>query len=78
MRHGQGYEKQQHTGSDMRTITVRISTQGKKGKYQSKGLKNVAKELGLNLKSRPSELSIDDYFKLAEFYEKLNYDSLTI
>ena len=43
-----------------------------------KEYKNVAKELGLNLKSRPSELSIDDYFKLAEFYEKLNYDSLTI
>ena len=34
--------------------------------------KNVAKQLNLNLRSRPSELSSDDYYRLTEFYEKFN------
>ena len=33
---------------------------------------NIAKKLNLNLTSRPSELSSDDYFRLTELYEKLN------
>ena len=36
--------------------------------------KNIAKQLNLNLNSRPSELSGDDYYRLTEFYEKFNYD----
>tara|TARA_B100000029_G_scaffold469190_1_gene506867 strand:+ start:82 stop:489 length:408 start_codon:yes stop_codon:yes gene_type:complete len=35
-----------------------------------KGYKNIAKKLSLNLNSRPSELSCDDYYRLAELYEK--------
>tara|TARA_B100000959_G_C14868513_1_gene577338 strand:+ start:183 stop:974 length:792 start_codon:yes stop_codon:yes gene_type:complete len=34
--------------------------------------KNIAKQLSLNLNSRPSELSGDDYCRLTEFYEKFN------
>ncbi len=29
----------------------------------------LAKKLKINLKSRPSELSFDNYYRLAEFYE---------
>ena len=32
--------------------------------------KNIAKQLNLNLNSRPSELSSDDYCRITEFYEK--------
>ena len=34
--------------------------------------KNIAKQLSLDLNSRPSELSSDDYCRLTEFYEKFN------
>ena len=34
-----------------------------------KEYKNIAKKLSLDLNSRPSELSSDDYYKLTEFYE---------
>ena len=42
----------------------------------SKTFKNhedVAKKLNINLKSRPSELSCEDYYKLTEYYEKINF-----
>ena len=31
---------------------------------------NVSKKLNINLLKRPSELSEDDYYKIAELYEK--------
>ena len=34
--------------------------------------KDIAKQLNLNMNSRPSELSGDDYFRLTELYEKFN------
>ena len=34
---------------------------------------DVAKKLNINLKSRPSELSCEDYYKLTEHYEKINF-----
>ena len=37
-----------------------------------KEYKNIAKKLSLDLNSRPSELSSDDYCRLTEFYEKFN------
>jgi len=37
-----------------------------------KEYKNIAKQLSLDLNSRPSELSSDDYCRLTEFYEKFN------
>ncbi len=37
-----------------------------------KEYKNIAKKLRLNLNSRPSELSCNDYYRLTEFYEKFN------
>ena len=37
-----------------------------------KEYKNIARKLNLNLNSRPSELSSDDYYRLTEFYEKFN------
>ena len=33
---------------------------------------DICKKLNLKLNSRPSELSIEDYYKLTELYEKLN------
>ena len=33
---------------------------------------DISKKLNLKLNSRPSELSIEDYYKLTELYEKLN------
>ena len=33
---------------------------------------DIGKKLNLKLNSRPSELSIEDYYKLTELYEKLN------
>jgi len=32
--------------------------------------KNIAKKLNLNLNSRPSELSSEDYYRITEFYER--------
>lgn len=37
-----------------------------------KEYKSIAKKLSLNLNSRPSELTCDNYYKLTEFYEKIN------
>jgi len=37
-----------------------------------KDYKSVAKNLKMNLHSRPSELSNNDYYKLTEYYEKTN------
>ena len=37
-----------------------------------KEYKNIAKKLKLDLGSRPSELSCNDYYKLTELYEKFN------
>ena len=37
-----------------------------------KEYKAIAKQLSLNLNSRPSELSSDDYCRLTEIYEKFN------
>tara|TARA_B100001029_G_C15060743_1_gene458238 strand:+ start:2773 stop:3564 length:792 start_codon:yes stop_codon:yes gene_type:complete len=37
-----------------------------------KEYKDVAKKLKLNLSSRPSELSCNDYYRITEFYEKFN------
>ncbi len=34
---------------------------------------DVAEKLNINLKSRPSELSYEDYYKLTEHYEKINF-----
>ena len=34
-----------------------------------KNYKNVANKLKLNLNSRPSELSLNDYYNLVELYE---------
>ena len=35
-----------------------------------KEYKDVAKKLKLNLSSRPSELSCNDYYRITEYYEK--------
>jgi 16S rRNA (adenine1518-N6/adenine1519-N6)-dimethyltransferase len=37
-----------------------------------KEYKSIAENLKINLHSRPSELSNNDYYKLTEYYEKIN------